>query len=117
MFKAVLGSAHFRNYSNNELRLKAQNAGTLEYYTTKESLQTLEIAWEKEFMEALDKFLCKPIALNNSLKNRIEEFLDHQDAFMHKAFVSEDYYANVLESLDTLLLEMTLKDCNGSNKL
>ena len=41
MVKGKIAQAGFGNYSNNELRLKAQNAGTLEYYTTKESLHDL----------------------------------------------------------------------------
>lgn len=109
MVKGKIAQACFRNYSNNELRLKAQNAGTLEYYTTKESLHDLEVLWELEFITALDEFLLSPLNVNKSLKNRIIEFLDHEDRYFNGSFSTNDHYANVLESLDDIFLASTME--------
>ena len=109
MVKGKIAQAGFRNYSNNELRLKAQNAGVLEYYTTKESLHDVEVLWEAEFIKKLDEFLLNPLSVNKSLKNRIIEFLDHEDKWFNKDFESSEHYANVLESLDNLFLKSTLE--------
>lgn len=114
MYKARIAQAGFRNYSNNELRLKAQNAGTLEYYTTKESLHDLEVLWEAEFITALDEFLLSPLNVNKSLRNRFKEFLDHEDRYFNGSFSTSDHYANILESLDDIFLTSTLRKIDGS---
>ena len=101
------------NYSNNAFRLKAERAGSLEYYTTKEGFNAVEVLWEGSFIETLDKFLLNPLSVNKSLRLRIQEFLDHQDKWLNKEFNSSAHYENILESLDALFLQTTKDRING----
>ena len=112
MYKAVI--SHFNyNYSSNQMRLKAQNKGSLEYYALEKGLVDTKILWESDFIKALDTYLLNPLSINNqSLKNRIDEFLDHEDLYIN-GFSNTEHYANVLESLDNLFLETTKELSDG----
>ena len=65
--------------------------------------------WEFEFITAFDEFLLSPLNVNKSLKNRFKEFLDHEDKYFKERFASSEHDANILESLDDILLASTME--------
>lgn len=82
-------------------------AGNREFYRLDYGQYEDTITWDSGFVKTLDKFLANSVPLTKSEARAVNEWLDHEDAFMRPQKPST-HEQRVLESLDAHFLATTL---------